>query len=149
MFWKSVVKKCPEKVFWQSVLANYCEKKTASLPRHFFSHLVPPLSFLSLVNMATKVKAFLTLVCHICGKSGFIQKRNLREHYKHHDWLLSVGTKRRSQAFDCYDLVSTEEAATITVYQCPSCFLYFKTLEQVGNHIKQCHLQSSKVEPER
>ncbi|KAI8645045.1 hypothetical protein BD408DRAFT_339555 [Parasitella parasitica] len=96
--------------------------------------------------MATK--GFLASVCHICGKSGFIQKRNLREHYKNHDWLLSTGLKGRSQAFDSYDIVSTEEAATITVYQCPSCTLHFKTLEQLGNHIKQCHLQSGEVELE-
>ncbi|KAI9005462.1 hypothetical protein CLU79DRAFT_687147, partial [Phycomyces nitens] len=98
--------------------------------------------------MAKRIKAFLALVCHICGKNGFTQKRNLREHYKKHDLLLSTGTKGRPKTSICYNLVSTQEAATITVYQCPSCSLNFEALEQLGNHVKQCHLQSGNVEPE-
>lgn len=91
----------------------------------------------------------MTLVCHICSKRGFTQKRNLREHYATHDWLLLPGTKGRSKASNCYGPVSTKDSATITLYQCPSCPSRHESLEHLGNHIKQSHLQSDKVESER
>ncbi|CAO3591440.1 unnamed protein product [Absidia cylindrospora] len=79
--------------------------------------------------MANNSTKFL-LACHDCGASEFSTKDKLRNHLKKHDIQVTStlrgrpAKKQRSEALEAD-----------TYYVCSCCVLYYKTLEELGEHI--------------
>ncbi|SAM02731.1 hypothetical protein, partial, partial [Absidia glauca] len=80
---------------------------------------------------------FRSLTCHVCKRTGFYQKRNLRQHYNViHGFDLPVATKfgkTRAPLHATY--VQSEENANTIHYKCPCCAASLASLILLEEHI--------------
>ncbi|ORX56915.1 hypothetical protein DM01DRAFT_1334475 [Hesseltinella vesiculosa] len=95
--------------------------------------------------MATK-KIFLDISCYLCV-SSFQRKQKLRVHLqqRHNVCLNAAKQGAFSMPLPNSSFVDERKDADTVMYSCPSCVLYFESLEQLESHINNHHLQAPTI----